>query len=134
MRSKSLFCLLLTVLVLAAIGCGDKVAVRGKVTFSDDHSPLTVGQIRFQSGTVQARGTLKSDGTYVLGTVKEKDGVPKGTYNVTIVDAMELVAKETKGGAPAIPVITPLIDPFEKKDVVVDGKQKTFDFEVERIK
>ena len=134
MRSKSLFFILFAVLVLAATGCGNKVTVRGKVTFSDDQSPLTVGQVRFQSGTLQARGTLKADGTYVLGTVSEKDGIPKGTYNVTIADAVDVVVPEAKGNSLPIPVMRPLIVPFDKKDVVVDGKQKVFDFEVDRAK
>lgn len=133
MRSKSLLFLLFTALFLAASGCSDKVAVRGKVTFSDDQSPLTVGQVRFQSGTLQARGTLKSDGTYVLGTLSEKDGIPKGKYTVTIADAIELMTAESRTGAPAIPVMRPLIVTFEKT-VDVDGKQKVFDFVVDRAK
>ena len=125
--------MLFTVLILASMGCSDKVKVRGKITFSDDQSPLTVGQVRFQTDTLQARGILKPDGTYALGTLSEKDGVPKGTYTVAIVDAHELIAPASTGGLPAMPVIRPLIAPF-KETVVVDGKQKVFDFVVDRAK
>ena len=131
MRSRSLFFLLFTVLIIAFPGCSDKVKVRGKITFSDDQSPLTIGQVRFQSTTMQARGVLKSDGSYALGTVSEKDGIPKGTYTVAIVDAHDLIVPPSSGGALPMPVMKPLIAPFEET-VVVDGKQKVFNFVVDR--
>ena len=137
--------LLLSTLVIATLGCSDKVPMRGKVTFSDDQSPLTTGQVLFQSDTVLARGDLKQDGTYVLGTEKLNDGIPKGTYTVTISDTMVMTTPDGQplSGPPGIlPVPTAgggagvamrqLIAPFEPKTVVVDGKQKEYNIVVDR--
>jgi len=129
MYTRLPFFLLYTVLVLTTIGCSDKVIIRGKVTFSDDQSPLTVGQVVFQTDTLQARGTLKPDGTYILGTLSEKDGIPKGTYNVTITNAMENVTDPSR---PMVPVLRSLIVPMKERTVVVDGKQKVYDIVVDR--
>ena len=135
MRTRSLFFLIFTVLIVMSLGCGNNVKIRGKVTFSDDQSPLTVGQVTFRNDTILARGTLKPDGTYVLGTLKEKDGIPKGTYNVTIADAHELILQESqnKKSLPT-PVMRQLIVPPKDLTFVVDGKQKVFNIEVERAK
>ena len=130
MYIRTLSFMLLTALIFVTTGCGDKVSMRGKVTFSDDQSPLTVGQISFQSDTVLARGHLKPDGTYVLGTLKEADGLPKGTYRVSVEYAVESISKD-----PMAPVVMrPLIAPFEPKTVVVDGKTKVYDIVVDRPK
>ena len=129
MYTRLPFFLLYTVLVLTTIGCSDKVIIRGKVTFSDDQSPLTVGQVVFQNDTLQARGTLKPDGTYILGTLSEKDGIPKGTYKVTITNAMENVTDPSR---PMVPVLRSLIVPLKDMTVVVDGKQKVYDIVVDR--
>ncbi|MDR1957999.1 MAG: hypothetical protein LBQ54_02975 [Planctomycetaceae bacterium] len=76
---------LLSALVLSATGCGNgNVGLGGKVTFTDG-TPLTVGEIYFETDTFMARGELKEDGTYVVGSVKEGDGIPKGIYRVSIV-------------------------------------------------
>ena len=132
MRSKSLFFLLLTVLVLAATGCNDKVTVRGKVTLSDDQSPLTVGTVVFQTNTFQARATLNPDGTYLMGTLSDKDGIPKGTYQVTINGAVEPVGGDASKFI--VPKMQPLIVPLKDMTVVVDGKQKEYDIVVDRAK
>jgi len=133
MYTKTLFILLPAVLMLTAVGCGDKVPMRGKVTFSDDQSPLTVGQVTFSSNSVLARGHLKPDGTYVIGTDTEKDGLPKGTYTVSIQYAVENVMGPSVGGLPPTATQRPLIMPV-MKEVVVDGKTKVYNIEVERAK
>jgi len=130
MHTRKLFFVFLLVLMITAISCSDKVPLRGKVTFSDDQAPLTAGQVSFQSDTVLARGYLNPDGTYVLGTEKETDGLPKGTYRVSIDYAMENTSKD-----PMAPVsMRPLIAPMEPKTVVVDGKTKVYDIVVDRPK
>lgn len=131
MCKRSAFLLLVTVLVLAITGCSNKVTVRGKVTFSDDQSPLTAGQVVFQNDTLQARGPLKPDGTFILGTISEKDGIPKGTYQVTITNAMESITDPSR---PMVPVLRPLIVPLKDRTIVVDGKQKAYDIVVDRPK
>jgi len=134
MYAKTLTFPFLAILVFTTVGCSDKVPMRGKVTFSDDQSPLTVGQVAFTSDTVLARGQLKPDGTYVIGTDKEKDGLPKGTYTVSINHAVEISPGISVGGLPAIPVTRQLIVPPRDLTVVVDGKTKVFNIEVERAK
>ena len=135
MYTRTLFFLLLAALMLTAVGCSDKVQMRGKVTFSDDNSPLTSGQVSFQSDTVLARGYLKPDGTYILGTDTEKDGLPKGTYRVSIDYVIETVpAPPSSSPMPLAPTTRPLIAPMEPKTVVVDGKTKVYDIVVDRAK
>jgi len=74
--------LLFAALALCVVGCSKNVGMSGKVTFSDDGSPLCKGTICFQSATGLSRGQLKEDGTFVVGSLKEKDGLPKGDYSV----------------------------------------------------
>ena len=133
MHTRTLF-FTLTVLILIAVGCGDKIPMRGKVTFSDDQSPLPVGMVTFTSDTVLARGQLKPDGTYVIGTDKEKDGLPKGTYTVSINYAVEATPGPSVGGLPGLPIQRPLIAPLEPMTVVVDGKTKVYNIVVDRPK
>lgn len=146
MDAKVFAILLLSVPVITTMGCSNHVPMRGKVTFSDDQSPLTVGQVLFQSDTVLARGNLKQDGTYVIGTEKLNDGLPKGTYLVTISDTMVMTTADGKplSGSPGIlPVpaarggsavsMRQLIAPMEPKTVVVDGKQRDYNIVVDRL-
>jgi len=70
-------------LVVIFTGCSDNVKVKGKVTLTDG-TPLALGEVIFERDTFSARGDIKSDGTYVMGTLKENDGVPKGEYVVYI--------------------------------------------------
>ena len=134
MHKRTLTLLFLVSLIFTVIGCGDKVPMRGKVTFSDDQSPLTVGMVSFTSETVLARGQLKPDGTYVIGTDKENDGLPKGTYTVSISHAVETTPGPSVGGLPGALITRQLITPLEPKTVVVDGKTKVYNIEVERAK
>ena len=62
------------------------IPVKGKVTFKGQ--PLTIGAIRFEPDDFgrPATGKLQSDGTYVLSTLKEGDGVVPGHHRVTIID------------------------------------------------
>lgn len=134
MMTRMLVSLLMTALILIAAGCGDKVAMHGKVTFSDDQSPLTVGQVSFQSDTILARGYVKSDGTYILGTDKEKDGLPKGTYRVSVDYAVEAISGPPGPMGISSTTMRPLIAPMEPKTVVVDGKTKAYNIVVDRPK
>ena len=78
------FCVVaIAALFLSISGCGSKVSVSGKVTF-DDGSPLTTGEVRFETSGFMSSGKIQPDGTYQLGSISEKDGIPKGTYGVTV--------------------------------------------------
>lgn len=82
--SKHWAFILLGMFLTVAIGCSGNVQVKGKVVFSDDGSPLDFGTIFFESGNEVARGSIKEDGTFVMGFVNENDGMPPGTYSVSI--------------------------------------------------
>ena len=82
--------------VLTVTGCSGNVQVTGKVTFPDGE-PLSTGQVVFENEKVSAMGKLSEDGSYTLGTDKEKNGIPKGNYRVYITGAV------TYGEAPQIP-------------------------------
>jgi hypothetical protein len=149
---RYLFILLLPFLmiILFIAGCDTKQRLTGKVTFSDG-KPLQYGTIYFTSETYLSRATLRNDGTYDVGSLGNKDGLPPGTYKVYIVGAVtdgEAVLV-TDSVAPAVgddntttpsqsytyPII-PLIDnKFTKPEttpleIIIPGA-KTFDFFVE---
>lgn len=129
------------------IGCGGNCPVQGKVAYSDDGSPVTQGNLIFDNGKENGRGEIKADGTYVAGFKKTNDGLPKGTWNISILGAEKRVeAKPVKDamGSTMIPMqpdsITPLIDEKYKRpetsglSITVDGSTKQFDFKVDRPK
>ncbi|MDR1959108.1 MAG: hypothetical protein LBQ54_08710 [Planctomycetaceae bacterium] len=108
-RTISLFLLFF---VFAAVGCGNNnVGLKGKVVFADDKSPVPNGIIRFDSGTVISRGTIHSDGTFTMGSLKETDGLPPGTYKVFFTDVHEQTgeSKASSDGSPGEPIYTSLI-------------------------
>jgi hypothetical protein len=75
------------------IGCGANgagtmpslVPVTGKVTFKGQ--PLTVGTVRFEPDDYgrPATGKLQPDGTFVLTTLTDGDGVVAGHHRVSII-------------------------------------------------
>ena len=80
---------ILAFLLLAATGCGpSQFPVTGKVTFPDG-SPLEEGIVICETTDgekpVMARGTLKKDGTFRLGTTEPGNGAPVGKYRVLVV-------------------------------------------------
>ena len=126
------FCLL--IVLPLCIGCNGNIPVKGKVTFSDDQSPLTDGMVCFETDAFQARGQLQKDGTYRLGSLKEADGVPPGTYRVFIMGAV--VEDPTAKGlnAPPLPLITEKFETGSNSGITVEINAKTrkFDFSVDR--
>jgi hypothetical protein len=75
-------------LVPGLAGCGNKLnPVRGTITL-EDGTPLTKGLVVFEGtvggAPVSARGEVKPDGTYQLGTYKAGDGALAGKYRVLI--------------------------------------------------
>ena len=127
MPLRCMFYFLFILVIMISAGCSDKKPMRGKVTFADDGSPLTRGIVVFQSDTILARGTIKQDGTYVMGSEKEKDGIPKGEYKVRIDFAVGSPPNAAFGSAASVPLIKPIDMTF-----TVDGKQKVLDIVVER--
>jgi hypothetical protein len=129
------FCSL--VLFVFLLGCGSgNVSLRGTVTFSDDGSPLTEGTVAFLKDGKQSRGTIKADGTYVVGTDKATDGLPPGTYQVIVSALKSIPIDEEKG----IYTYEQLIDKKHEDpstsglSVEVNASTKTYNFQVDRFK
>jgi len=130
----------LFVLVMVA-GCGrGHVQLKGKVTFSDDDSPLTTGTVNFVNGSFQSRAPLQPDGTYTVGTFQAADGLPPGKYSVYVSGAVKQIGEtkaDSSGMGGGMPITEPLIDAkfaaattsgleFEA------GSAKSLDFKVDR--
>ncbi|MCL2117883.1 MAG: hypothetical protein FWH27_05585 [Planctomycetaceae bacterium] len=109
---KRIIVICLLAFVAVSVGCSSgNVGLKGTVVFTDDKTPVPNGIICFDSGTINARGTIKSDGTFVMGSLKETDGLPPGDYRVFFIDVQEQTGERT--GAPgdaSEPVYTSLID------------------------
>ena len=137
------------VLLCGILGCSTNVPFGGRVTFSDDGSPLTEGIVCFETNTFLARGQLDKNGCYDLGTYGAKDGIPKGEYRVYITAAMKSVGADAvlspgqEGYNPAYAALPPSAPLLDKKydtgqtsglTATIDGTTKTFDFQVDRYK
>jgi len=94
----------LAFLVLAACwGCGPAagtppslIAVKGKVTYKN--KPVTTGVIQFEPDGGFGRpasGKLQSDGTFVLTTLKDGDGVVAGHHRVFITGVDKSLSKNS---------------------------------------
>ena len=82
---------LLFLAVVAAIGCGNKpklVSVTGKVTHGG--KTVTGGSVWFhpeggnEGKSERMSGQLQADGTFTARTFPHGDGIPPGTYRVTL--------------------------------------------------
>jgi hypothetical protein len=116
MKRFQFFPLLILCCLFLFTGCSDKVQVKGKVTLTDG-TPLARGQVIFEQDAFSARGDILSDGTYVMGSLKSNDGLPKGEYVVYISGATEVGGSfefTTMGGGgqavtTSMPSLTPVI-------------------------
>lgn len=150
---------ILLIFLFCLSGCSSNVQLGGRVTHSDDGSPVTQGVVCFETPAFLARGAIDKDGNYQLGTKTTKDGIPKGVYQVYITgtEKVESLADKmtfTESGGYVMTSqidtsdgstimgdrkITPTIDPkyasvkTSDLNVTVDGTIKRFDFEVERF-
>jgi hypothetical protein len=104
MRSRTLGLFVLTLLCTGSIwGCGAGtgaapalIAVKGRVTYNGQ--PVTKGRIKFQPDGYgrNAHGDLQPDGTFVLATDKEGDGVIAGHHRISLVGLDPKLAKDKK--------------------------------------
>jgi len=81
------------VLLFGLTGCSSGLyPVRGTVKL-EDGTPLAKGMVIFEKDeggkSVMARGELKPDGSFQLGTNKPGDGVPAGKYRV-LINSMDI--------------------------------------------
>jgi len=82
--------------ILLLTGCSDKEKLSGRVVFSDGQ-PLTTGTIYFTNDHFTARAFLRADGSYDVGSLSQKDGLPAGTYKVHISGAIETIDGAERG-------------------------------------
>lgn len=91
-RIWTVFLLLASLVFLS--GCGSKMhKIGGCVTYSDTGEPLEIGFVCFANGPTFARGLIKPDGTYTMGSFSENDGLPPGTYQVYVDGARKGMGK-----------------------------------------
>ncbi|MDR1959621.1 MAG: hypothetical protein LBQ54_11375 [Planctomycetaceae bacterium] len=104
---KKFFLIASMILFSGFIGCGNgNTKITGKVTF-EDGSPLTAGMVVFDNGVITSRAPIQPDGTFTVGTAREKDGIPPGDYRVCLAGAVEML-DNPQGIFP--PPSRPLID------------------------
>ncbi|MDR1385091.1 MAG: hypothetical protein LBJ67_14755 [Planctomycetaceae bacterium] len=93
---KLQYSFILTLICVCFVSCsGKNFPLKGKVTY-EDGTPLTKGTVNFSSETSLSRAKIQSDGSYVVGTLKETDGIPRGKYKVYITGAEEPIESKTK--------------------------------------
>ncbi len=101
-RDMAVACLFL----LVVIGCGSKLCpARGTVTYADG-SPVTEGWVVFESKGQEprttARGEIRSDGSFELGTSKPGDGALPGKYQVLVTPKFDPNAVDKPSKKPPI--------------------------------
>jgi hypothetical protein len=130
--NKNLLLLLLP-LLLALTGCGNNIKLSGKVSYSDGE-PLKTGIIMFSKQDFLARANIRSDGTYDVGSLSSKDGLPAGKYKVFITGAIEsVIATENVSGNAknAMGEATPQKESFRTLIAVKYTAEETTPLEVE---
>ena len=120
------FTLVLLIIFLAGCGNGNK-KLTGKISYSDG-SPVTQGFVYFDSKTTnfQSRGEILPDGTYEVGSVTARDGIPPGEYSVFVIS-------ERRGDSGRLPLVAPKYSSGTTSGIVckVPAPKNRFDFEVE---
>jgi hypothetical protein len=73
------------IVLTAGCGSGNQFPVSGKVVHKDG-TPITAGMVVFEplNQKISARGEIKSDGTFQIGTHGNNDGAMEGEYKVVI--------------------------------------------------
>ena len=79
-KFKLLLCLSIC---FVAVGCGDKVPLRGTVTFTDGET-APHGTVIFQKDGFVARGEIQPDGSYRVSSAGVNDGLLPGEYSVHV--------------------------------------------------
>ncbi|MDR2754544.1 MAG: hypothetical protein LBC20_02450 [Planctomycetaceae bacterium] len=112
-------------------GCTKNYPLQGRVTFSDDGSPLEVGFVNFENEKGFARGEIKKGGYYNVGYVDVADGLPPGIYNIYISAA---VIENPSNRNQTIM----LVDPKQCRSdtsgwtLKIDGSTRTYNIQVNR--
>ncbi|MCA8998327.1 MAG: carboxypeptidase regulatory-like domain-containing protein [Planctomycetaceae bacterium] len=115
--------LLVTWISLVAAGCGPArvptYPVSGRVVFSDGE-PVRTGTIELESeefGTT-ATGTIREDGSFVLGTYTPDDGAAPGRHRAIVVQIIinDGLSEHTKDHGRTVP---PLFGDYDTSNLTV---------------
>lgn len=121
-------------LVLFSTGCDGKVKMSGKVTYSDDGSPVPTGTVGFETNTFLARGAIKPDGVFQVSSTGNNDGLPPGKYRVYLSGVERQIGIDDNNH----PIMEPLIDKkyFDASTsgltIEVTPETKNYDIKVDR--
>ena len=100
-------CVLLSTILLLCVGCfGNNTDLRGKVTYSDDGSPVPTGTVIFEKEGYMSRASISPDGTYIVGSMSKKEGIPPGLYQISVINVVEKIGETSA----KMPITRPLID------------------------
>ncbi len=118
---------LIAFLLLAVLGCGDRLyPVRGTITLSDG-APLAKGLVIFEriegGKPLTARGNVQSDGRFELSTTNPGDGVPLGRYKMVI---NPLDASDAPDEAKVLPFDLKYVN-FTTTDRIIEVKAESND-------
>lgn len=111
-------------------GCsGGKVGVSGKVTF-EDGTPLSKGEVTFQTGDYSASGKVNPDGTYTISSTGNNDGLKPGLYKVTVIAVeydsnLDLTDDPNRKVAGPKVLVDPKFNSVETSGLSCDVKGKT---------
>ncbi len=116
-------------LVLIAAGCGQRLhPVSGKVTLPDG-SPTAGSMVVFEGNVggqaISARGDVGPDGSYSMSTHAPGDGVPAGSYRVSIAPP-----PVTNADAPSAAPFHPRFSNVETSGLTFDVKPGNNDFPI----
>lgn len=134
MKSGKFLCLIVGFCMIVCAGCGSgNVPMKGKVVFSDDATPLTVGMVAFTNASFTARGQIQPDGTFTISSTGKNDGLPPGDYAITITGAA-VSAKEASEETPMIPLIEEKYALSTTTDLKlsVDSSTRSYEIKVDR--
>jgi hypothetical protein len=126
----------LILMAVAGCGGGGTYPVQGKVTYKDG-TPVTAGTVVFEpaSGDLKAsaRGDIKPDGTFRLGTYSDSDGAPDGHYHVLVVPPAPPEENERRPQRPPIhrKYLSPDTSPL-KATVTRERAKNDFRFELDK--
>jgi len=104
MMTKKLIACVLLIVGFGLTGCGGHYRLSGKVTF-EDGTPAANGMVMFTTDSFQAKGEIQPDGSFVVGSEKAGNGIPKGTYQVYVTG----IGKQTPGGMMGMSLFVPTV-------------------------
>ena len=87
MKPRLFLLCVLAAFFVGMVGCSEHVGLSGKVFYSDNKEPVSYGEIQFSTPTFAARAKIGKNGFYKAGSYKKGDGLPPGTYKVSIISS-----------------------------------------------